>query len=117
MNLSPHLATLLSEAGIAATHWSEIGAADATDREIMGYAKAQQFVVLTHDLDFSSILAATNAESPSVVQIRAVNLTPEILASPVINGLVRCERALAEGALLTIEPSRLRLRLLPLNRT
>jgi|APThiThiocy_cv2_1041547.scaffolds.fasta_scaffold24065_3 predicted nuclease of predicted toxin-antitoxin system len=67
MNLSPRLATLLREAGFVATHWSEIGAADATDLEIMAYA--HEFVVLTHDLDFSAILAATNAESPSVVQI------------------------------------------------
>lgn len=116
MNLSPRLATLLSKAGFDAAHWTEIGAADAPDREIMSHARAHEFVVLTHDLDFSAILAATNAEKPSVVQVRAVDLTPEALAPPVILGLRRCEQALADGALLTIDPVRMRLRLLPLNR-
>jgi predicted nuclease of predicted toxin-antitoxin system len=80
----------------------------------MVHAKLHDFVVLTHDLDFSAILAATNADKPSVVQIRAVNLTPEALVGPVTMGLRRCDRALANGALLTIDAVRLRLRLLPL---
>lgn len=59
MNLSPRLAALLVEAGFPATHWSEIGPVDAADTEIMTYAKAHDFVVLTHDLDYSAIPAAT----------------------------------------------------------
>jgi predicted nuclease of predicted toxin-antitoxin system len=37
----------------------------------MAYALANNFVVLTHDLDFGTILAATQGNKPSVVQIRA----------------------------------------------
>jgi predicted nuclease of predicted toxin-antitoxin system len=64
----------------------------------------------------AAILAATNAEKPSVVQIRAVDLTSEALAGPVAIGLAQCQQALAEGALLTIDPARMRLRLLPLDK-
>jgi Domain of unknown function (DUF5615) len=35
MNLSPRWVTLLASAGIEARHWSSIGPANATDREIM----------------------------------------------------------------------------------
>jgi predicted nuclease of predicted toxin-antitoxin system len=114
MNLSPRLAGLLAEAGFPATHWSELGPVDAGDPEIMSYAKAHDLVVLTHDLDYSAILAATGADKPSVVQVRAADLTPELLATPIIAGLMQCRQALADGALLTINPARMRLRLLPL---
>ncbi len=109
------LATLLSDAGFEAAHRSAVGQPNAPDPEIMAHAKTHDFVVLTHDLDLSAILAATNADKPSVVQIRAVDLTPETLVGTVIIGLRQCEQALADGALLTIDAARMRLRLLPLN--
>ena len=89
--------------------------ASAEDTEIMAYAKANDYVVVTHDLDFSAILAATNGDKPSVVQIRAANLAPELLIGPLTVGLRRCAVDLENGALLTIEAERQRLRLLPLN--
>jgi predicted nuclease of predicted toxin-antitoxin system len=49
---------------------------DAADIEIMAYAAKHDYVVLTHDLDFSAILAATQGTKPSVVQIRSDNLSP-----------------------------------------
>jgi predicted nuclease of predicted toxin-antitoxin system len=57
MNLSLRLVTFLVDAGIPATHWRSVGAAGAPDTEIMAYAKANDFVVLTHDLDFGAIPA------------------------------------------------------------
>jgi predicted nuclease of predicted toxin-antitoxin system len=115
MNLSPRLVAFFAEAGFAALHWSSVGLADASDVQIMAYAKANDFVVLTHDLDFGAILAATNAEKPSVVQIRSDDLTPETLAGPIIAGLRQFEQVLAAGALVTIDPARLRVRALPLD--
>lgn len=115
MNLSPRLATLLTAEGFDAVHWSSVGPPDADDPQIMSYARLQGFVVLTHDLDFSAILAATNAEKPSVIQVRAADLTPELLAPAIIAAVSQCREALAEGALLTVDTTRMRLRLLPLN--
>jgi predicted nuclease of predicted toxin-antitoxin system len=115
MNLSPRLAALLNDTGLEAVHWSEVGPAAAGDPEIMEYARAHAFVVLTHDLDFSAILATTKAGRPSVVQVRAMNLAPDALAGPVLAGVRQSERALAAGAVLTIDPARMRVRLLPLN--
>lgn len=64
MNLSPRWVGLLINAGIEAVHWSTLGAANAPDVEIMAFARAKGYVVLTHDLDFSAILAATHGASP-----------------------------------------------------
>lgn len=59
MNLSPRWVGLLTGAGFEALHWSAVGAMNAPDTEIMAYARANDYVVLTHDLDFSAILART----------------------------------------------------------
>lgn len=45
----------------------------------MAYARSNNYVVLTHDLDFGAILAATHGEKPSVVQIRAEDVSPKSL--------------------------------------
>lgn len=114
MNLSPRWANRLADAGIEAAHWSTLGASNAPDAEIMAYAKANNYVVLTHDLDFSAILAATQGNKPSVVQIRAGNVSPDVIGTPVIEAIRQVASDLDEGALLTVDPIRARLRLLPL---
>jgi predicted nuclease of predicted toxin-antitoxin system len=114
MNLSPQWVNLLCDAGLAVEHWSTIGAANAPESEIMAHAKANGYVVLTHDLDFSAILAATHGEKPSVVQIRADDVSLKAIGNPVILALLQMASELEEGALVTVDPNRTRLRLLPL---
>ena len=70
MNLSPKWVEVLQQSGIEAAHWSQVGAVNASDSEIMEHAKSNGLVVLTNDLDFGSILAATGNSSPSVLHIR-----------------------------------------------
>jgi predicted nuclease of predicted toxin-antitoxin system len=40
MNLSPRWVKLLLDAGIEASHWSNLGRANAPDAEIMAFARA-----------------------------------------------------------------------------
>jgi predicted nuclease of predicted toxin-antitoxin system len=115
MNLSPRWIGWLVNAGIEAKHWSTLGANNAPDSEIMAYASANDYVVLTHDLDFSAILAATHGEKPSVVQIRAEDVSPDVIGLQVIAALRQMATELENGALLTVDPNRTRMRLLPLN--
>jgi predicted nuclease of predicted toxin-antitoxin system len=114
MNLSPRWIDLFADDGIEAVHWSSIGARNAPDVEIMAYASAHEYVVLTHDLDFSAILAATHGEKPSVVQIRAEDISPVAIGRQVIVALRQMAAELDVGALLTVDPNRTRLRVLPL---
>jgi predicted nuclease of predicted toxin-antitoxin system len=114
MNLSPRWVDWLGAAGISAVHWSAIGAVNAPDVEVMDWARANGRVVLTHDLDFGSILAATLGKQPSVVQIRAGDPSPEAIGPAVLAALRQTEADLKQGALLTVEPGRARIRLLPL---
>ncbi len=81
----------------------------------MAFAKGNDYIVLTHDLDFSAILAATGGDKPSVVQIRAGNISPEVIGDQVVSAILQMTDSLNEGALLTIDARRMRLRILPLN--
>jgi predicted nuclease of predicted toxin-antitoxin system len=114
MNLSPRWQKFLMEAGVQAAHWSELGAGDASDLDIMAYAAAHDYVVLTHDLDFAAILAATHGKKPSVVQIRAEQLAPDLIGPHIVSALRQLAVELDYGALVTVEPKRTRMRVLPL---
>jgi len=116
MNLSPSWARVLKEAGIEAVHWSEIGLATTPDPAIMAYATANGFVILTNDVDFGIALAIADKEKPSVAQIRGEDLRPVSIGNHVVLALRQMRVELEAGALLTIDPKRTRLRLLPLRK-
>jgi predicted nuclease of predicted toxin-antitoxin system len=113
MNLSPRWIPFLRDAGWEATHWSTVGKVDASDSEIMTFAAANGYVVLTNDLDFAAILAASHRTKPSVAQIRAQDLSPNVIGAQIVAALGHVQTELEAGALLTIESDRTRLRVLP----
>lgn len=114
MNLSPRWIVVLKESGYEALHWSTVGQPNARDSEIMAWAAANGHTVITHDLDFSAILAATQDVAPSVVQIRAEDVSPTVIGTIVVGALHQMELELEAGALLSIDDKTMRLRILPL---
>jgi predicted nuclease of predicted toxin-antitoxin system len=80
----------------------------------MAYAAANHYVVVTHDLDFSAILAVTHGKKPSVVQIRSEDVSAEIIGKQTVAALRHMQDELEAGALLTVEADRTRVRILPL---
>lgn len=114
MNLSPQWRAFLVAAGFDASHWSDVGSVTASDKEIMAHACAERRVILTNDLDFGAILAATQGKAPSVVQIRADDLSTAAIGPAIVAALRQCAAALEEGALVTVDPARSRLTLLPI---
>lgn len=105
---------LLFGHGWKTQHWREIGAANASDAEILGWAKENEWVVLTQDLDFSDMLFATQAILPSVVTLRVKNELDAAARKSVCACLRQFQVALEAGALLVVKPDRVRLRRLPL---
>ncbi len=116
MNLSPGWVGLLVDAGFEAVHWSTVGDPRAADETILSHAKSHGYVIFTHDLDFGAILAATGANTPSVVQIRTQNVAPTLLGEAVVLLLHRCRQHLDTGALICLDESTERVRILPIRR-
>jgi len=114
MNLSPAWSAFLETAGIQSVHWSKIGPANAPDVELMGWAAEHDCVILTADLDFAAILAAAQERRPSVVQIRSEDLAPQTIGEAVLAALRLLNQLLPEGAIISVDTARIRMRILPL---
>jgi predicted nuclease of predicted toxin-antitoxin system len=114
MCLSPGWRETFEQEGIAALHWSEVGNPKAKDREILAWAREHDFIVFTHDLDFGHLLALTHASGPSVIQVRSEDVLPESIGPVVLRALRQLEDLLGAGALVVIEPSDFRVRILPI---
>jgi predicted nuclease of predicted toxin-antitoxin system len=116
LNLPPALVDRLAERGLQAVHWSRLGPLTARDEVILARARADGAVLVTHDLDFSAILAATGEDSPSVIQIRLQDLASNSVALVVEDLLAEHADSLRDGALVSVSESGARVRMLPLRR-
>ena len=114
MNLSPDGAPVLQKHGWQAAHWSDVGDPQASDKDIMDWALAHECVVFTHDLDFGTMLALTHEGGPSVLQVRAENILTDHLEGLVVAALDQHEADLSSGALVVVDESRSRVRVLPI---
>ena len=116
MNLSPAWIACFKDIGIHAIHWSDCGPPDAPDPHLMAWASRHAHVVFTHDLDFGAILCSSSATGPSVVQLRAVDVRPATMGKCVCAAILQTRDDLQRGALVTIDPRKSRVALLPLKR-
>ena len=81
------------------------------------WAQRHGYIVFTNDLDFGAILAATNAQGPSVIQLRHQDLMPQSLATRLARILKQFEYELLKGALISVDERRAKARILPIHRT
>jgi len=114
MNLSPDWVEVLRRDGFDSIHWSRLGDPRASGQTIMDWARANDHVVFTHDLDFSTVLAMTQARGPSVRQVRTQGVLPTSIADVVIRALRQFSPQVAAGAIVVVEPRRSCVRLLPI---
>lgn len=116
MNLSPAWVEVFTRHGLTAVHWSSIGDGRAADTVLMQWARENDYIVFTHDLDFGSLLALTQAESPSVIQVRTQDVTPYHLEVIVTDALRQYQSVLESGALIVLDEGKSRVRILPLSK-
>jgi len=114
VNITLKYAALLAERGVEALRWSDVGAMNELDSEIMDYAFENDFIVLTCDLDFGTILSVTHNLKPSVIQVRASAFYAERAMDLIAAALSRFADDLQKGAILPIDIKKARSRLLPL---
>ena len=113
MGVSLSVARWLREQGHDIAELRDQGLHRLPDSEIFAKARAENRIVLTFDLDFGEIAALSRARTPSVIIFRLRNTrTPAVIARlATVLGSVAAE--LARGAVVVVEESRHRVRLLP----
>ena len=109
-------AARLREVGCDAVHVGEVGAATATDEDILRMGREQDRAVVTLDADFHSLLALSGAVSPSVIRIRIEGLDGPALAGLLELVVRSCRADIEQGAVVTVQERRVRVRLLPILR-
>jgi predicted nuclease of predicted toxin-antitoxin system len=90
--------------------------ATALDDEIIARGRDEGRMVVTIDADFHAILARDSAASPSVIRLRVQRLGGTELAELIRAVVDACRDELAEGAAVTANTVRVKLRRLPLGR-
>ena len=114
-NLSPKLVAALAAAGHAGRHVDEIGMLGATDAAIFDRAAADGDVLITADSDFTNLLAARRSTAPSVVLLRHVaELAWREHEALLVANLPSVLADLREGAVVSLSPTRLAVRRLPI---
>ena len=116
MGISMTTVRALREAGEEVVHLQEQGLHKMPDDQILVKAIREQRVVITCDLDFGDLLAASGGSVPSVVLIRTRNQTPKAVTPRLFQILQTYHSALEAGAVVIVEDGGSRLRRLPIER-
>ena len=82
--------------------------------DILQRARDDERVVVTLDADCHALLALSAATSPSVIRIRIERLRAQALTNLLLTVLGEVAEDLERGVVVTVEPSRVRMRRLPL---
>ena len=106
-------ASLLRDEGWDVLHTGDIGLSRSTDSQILEFARNEQRVIITLDSDFHTILALTNASTPSVIRIRLEGLKGPDLALLIKRIWPRVEPQVKKGAMVTVTESGIRIRNIP----
>lgn len=114
MNISPKTVAALQQAGWDIVRVSQRLPGSASDDDVIALARQEQRVLLTQDLDFSTLIALSGATQPSLVTLRLLASDPESVTQRLLDVLPRIEDVLTEGCAVTVEETVVRVRRLPI---
>ncbi len=111
----PKLAHLLHDAGHDVLHIRDIGLASAADQTVIETARVEARVLVSADTDFGTLLARSQATSPSFLLIRrASGRRATDQAVLILDNLAAITSDLEAGAVVVLGETSLRIRRLPI---
>lgn len=114
MNISPATVSNLQIQGWDIIRVVEILPATASDLEILEFARGEERVIISQDLDFSMLLAVGGYSKPSLITLRLSFTDPEAVTQKILSCLPQIDEILTQGAAVTIEDNNIRIRKLPI---
>jgi predicted nuclease of predicted toxin-antitoxin system len=116
MNISPITVEELRNKGWDIARVNEVMDVRNKDTEILAYARELDKVIITHDLDFSLLLAIGGYEKPSVINLRIEDARPESVTRRIMDVVLEMEKELEEGIVVSVDEVSARSRSLPINK-
>ncbi len=114
MGISPKTVAFLQGLGHAAEHLHHQELDRLPDSAILDKARNEGRILLTHDLDFGELLAASGTQLPSVIIFRLRNMHPERVNRYLRVIISQHQASLEQGAIVSVAEGQVRVRLLPL---
>lgn len=113
MGISPDSVAFLQGFGHDAVHLHDEGLDCLEDSAILRKAQEEGRVLLTHDLDFGELIAASGGRLPSIVVFRLRNMRPERVNSCLQSIVSQHKESLEQGAIVSVTEGQIRVRFLP----
>jgi predicted nuclease of predicted toxin-antitoxin system len=113
MHVAPRTVTFLRSLGHDVVRVDEMLLPTATDESIVAAATRDGRAILTQDLDFAASVALSGRTVPSVISRRLSSSRIERVNAVLQEVLPAVEKDVLEGAIVTVQDGRLRLRRLP----
>ncbi|MBU1297922.1 MAG: DUF5615 family PIN-like protein [Bacteroidetes bacterium] len=114
--LSPDVAEGLREAGYDVAHIRDYGMQSAEDEEILELALKEDRIIVSADTDFGTLLALYQKTKPSFILFRqSFHRRPSEQILLLTDNLPSLTEYLENGAIIVIEDTRVRIRILPIS--
>ncbi|MCY7408625.1 MAG: DUF5615 family PIN-like protein [Alkalinema sp. CAN_BIN05] len=114
VHISPLTVTTLRLAGYDIVRVPDILPRASPDSMILEFARIENRIMLTQDLDFSVLVALGRYVQPSLITLRLSSAQPDFVSQRLLSILPELEQPLIEGYAITIEDNSVRLRKLPI---
>ena len=114
MNISPKSVDALRRQGWDIVRVSEFLPVNALDQDVLDFARREGRVIVTQDIDFSTLLALGGHNSPSLITLRLSVSDPDSVTEKLREVVPQLEEKLQEGSVATIEDVTVRVRKLPI---
>lgn len=113
MGISWRVAAWLRASGHDSIHLREQGMDCLADKDILKKALIEERILLTHDLDFGELLAASGSKLPSVIVFRLSDMRAENVYEHMSNLIALQADALEKGVVCSVTDKKVRVRNLP----
>ena len=114
LHISPQTVQFLRRLGHDVIRVSDVAPPTLSDQDILALAVREHRAVLTQDLDFSRLVALSGTRHPSLISVRLSTARIERVNAALEQALPTLESAVQDGAIITVEDQRIRVRRLPL---
>lgn len=115
MGISPKSASFLQMLGYEAVHLHDQGLERLPDSAILEKARREGRILLTHDLDFGVLMAASGSELPSVVVFRLRDMRPTNVNRHLQYIVAQYQEVLEQRSFVSVKEGQIRVRLLPIH--
>ncbi len=116
MNISPVTVACLKQIGWDIVRVSDALNPKATDSEIIAYAIKTNRVIITYDLDFTTLITLSGNNKPSVITLRNENVNPDFIAQTIVTVVKQIEPEFPKGIIVSVDDQKIRYRELPIER-